>query len=429
MAVLNAVLLAVVAGALTGYWLFVLGPFIERGETSRAELLVSAHTAIIETALESGDLSRVQATLDQMVLLNDVQTGQPFVRHAELAAGNGERLRAQSSAHATNEDRPVEAMVFSVSTFDQVGVLTVVYSGVFYEQARADAIRGLALAVIVPMVLLAIGNMTTGYLLQARIDRASRREQESAARYAAELEARVQERTAQLATANAELEAFSYSVSHDLRAPLRAIDGYSRMLVEDHADRLADDARRMIGAVRSETQRMGRLIYDLLAFSRAQRAAMEPSDIDMTALAGAARDEALAAEPGRDVQITLRPLAPARGAPTMIRQVWANLLANAVKFTRGREHAAIEIGSSPGVREQIYYVKDNGAGFDGRFAGKLFGVFQRLHPENEFEGTGIGLALVQRIVTRHGGRVWAEGEVGAGATFYFTLPERKEVQS
>jgi PAS domain S-box-containing protein len=237
------------------------------------------------------------------------------------------------------------------------------------------------------------------------------------------LDLRVRERTAQLETAMKELDSFSYSVSHDLRAPLRAVDGFSRILADDCAARLGDDGLRMLGVIRSETQRMGQLIDDLLAFSRLGRQAIDATQIDMHALAKAVFDELAAVDSGHRLQLDLQPLPSAHGTQAMIRQVWVNLIGNAIKFTQGRELGVIEIGAKEGEDGGwIYYVKDNGAGFDMRYADKLFGVFQRLHTQQEFRGTGVGLALVERIVQRHGGRVWGEGEVNCGATFYFTLP-------
>jgi PAS domain S-box-containing protein len=239
----------------------------------------------------------------------------------------------------------------------------------------------------------------------------------------ADLERRVQERTAELQAANKELEAFSYSVSHDLRAPLRAMDGFSRLVAKNYRDRLDDDGRQMLDAIRSGAKRMGRLIDDLLAFSRVGRQPLQPSPIDMTEMAQAVFDELAALEPARKLRLDLHPLPEALGTPPMIRQVWVNLISNAIKFTKDREVGQIEIGSRSGAEGgTVYYVRDNGAGFDMRYAAKLFGVFQRMHSMEEFEGTGVGLALVQRIVQRHGGRIWAEAEVDRGATFSFTLP-------
>lgn len=239
------------------------------------------------------------------------------------------------------------------------------------------------------------------------------------------LNADLQSRAAELEAANKELEAFSYSVSHDLRAPLRAVDGFSRMVIEDYATQLDADGQRMLGVIREETQRMGRLIDDLLAFSRLGRQQVQPMPINMQELAQEVYGELAGHEPERRLRLDLRPLPAASGSEALIRQVWVNLIANAIKFTKDRECGEIEIGARDGEDGQpVYYVKDNGAGFDMRYADKLFGVFQRLHNQQEFAGTGVGLALVQRIVQRHGGHVWAEAEVDHGATFYFTIPNQ-----
>ena len=239
----------------------------------------------------------------------------------------------------------------------------------------------------------------------------------------ADLERRVDLRTRELRAANKELEAFCYSISHDLRAPLRAIDGFSRIVVKDYEDRLDEEGQRMLGYVRSGAQQMGQLIDDLLAFSRLGRQALGPSPIDMHTMAQAVFDLQSALEPERKLRLDLNPLPVAYGTQAMIKQVWVNLISNAIKFTKEREVGEIEIGvRDAGEGTHLYYVKDNGAGFDMRYVDKVFGVFQRLHSTEEFEGTGVGLALVQRIVQRHEGRVWAEGKVGGGATISFTLP-------
>ncbi len=238
----------------------------------------------------------------------------------------------------------------------------------------------------------------------------------------AELDQRVRDRTAQLETANKELEAFSYSVSHDLRAPLRGVDGYVRMLVEDYGATLDAEGNRMLGVVSSEARRMGQLIDDLLAFSRLGRQSMVTTGIDMTSLARVEFEQLTRAAPDTAPRFELHPLPPAVGDPAMLRQVFANLLANAIKFSRTRTNPIIEVGSSSTNGEVTFSVKDNGVGFDEQYRDKLFGVFQRLHSEAEFEGTGVGLALVQRIIHRHGGKVWAKGKPNEGATFFFTLP-------
>lgn len=239
-----------------------------------------------------------------------------------------------------------------------------------------------------------------------------------------ELEQRVSDRTAQLESANKELEAFSYSVSHDLRAPLRAITGFSTMLIEDHGKELDQEARRKLGVILSETGRMSALIDDLLAFSRMGRKVMQVTELDMTELARTTF-VSLSQQHGAPVEFHLGSLPPGRGDRVLIGQVWANLLSNALKFSSHREKPTIEVNAISDEKEHIYFVRDNGAGFDPRYQSKLFEVFQRLHDSNEFPGTGVGLALVQRIVARHGGRVWAESKPDAGATFYFTLPKEQ----
>jgi PAS domain S-box-containing protein len=237
------------------------------------------------------------------------------------------------------------------------------------------------------------------------------------------LEQRVIERTAQLEAANKELEAFSYSVSHDLRAPLRAIDGYTRILLEGYEPSLDEEGKRVFTVIRENARRMGQLIDDLLAFSRLSRVELQASQINMVALANSVFQELTTPESRERISFNVAPLPPTIGDMTMLRQVWMNLLSNAIKFSSKREQAMIEVNVTQSGTETVYYVRDNGAGFDMRYMQKLFGVFQRLHSESEFEGTGVGLAIVQRVIQRHGGRVWAEGEVDKGATFYFSLPQ------
>jgi PAS domain S-box-containing protein len=251
------------------------------------------------------------------------------------------------------------------------------------------------------------------------IDITERKKHEAAQQTLSE---KLEQRSAQLEAANKELEAFCYSVSHDLRAPLRAIDGFSRILLDDHADRLDAEGKRLLDVVRERTVAMGKLIDDLLEFSRVGRGRFDLSVVDMTALARGALTEVLAANPSRRVETTVSLLPAATGNLAFLRQMWTNLLSNAVKYTRSREIAHVEIGGREDETEHVYYVKDDGVGFDMRYSHKLFGVFQRLHSDDEFSGTGVGLALVRRIVERHGGRVWAEAKVGEGAIFYFALP-------
>jgi light-regulated signal transduction histidine kinase (bacteriophytochrome) len=228
-----------------------------------------------------------------------------------------------------------------------------------------------------------------------------------------------------LAATNKELEAFSYSVSHDLRAPLRAIDGYTRILMQEYEPSLDAEGQRVCTVIRKETRRMGQLIDDLLAFSRLGRTQMQPFPIDMERLVKSVFSELTTSLSQERLDFRVGSLPPVVGDPTLIRQVWINLLSNALKFSSKRERAVIEVGSYQGEGETIYFVRDNGAGFDREYVHKLFGVFQRLHSEREFEGTGVGLAIVQRAIHRHGGRVWAEAEVDKGATFYFTICDLK----
>jgi len=236
------------------------------------------------------------------------------------------------------------------------------------------------------------------------------------------LEERVSLRTAQLELANQELDGFSYSVSHDLRTPLRAIQGFSSILSEDHADALDDEGRRLLGIIVDGTRRMSQLIDDILAFSRIGRLDITTRRIDMARLVHSVIDELVREAKCPNLSFDVVPLLPAVADPATIRQVWVNLIGNALKYIGRNETVVIDIGSRVEDGQSLFFIKDNGVGFDMQYADKLFGVFQRLHGVDDFAGTGIGLAIVKRIVGRNGGRVWAEGAVNVGATFYFTLP-------
>ncbi len=228
----------------------------------------------------------------------------------------------------------------------------------------------------------------------------------------------------QLRDANNEMRSFSYSVAHDLRSPLRAINGFAQVLVDDCAAQLGDEGRRALARITANATNMGQLIDDLLALSKISYQPLRADKIDMTQLAREAYNELREPGNGHQVECVINELPPASGDPSLLRQVWLNLIGNALKFSRMRARTDIEIGGNvAGPEFATYYIRDNGAGFDMQYATKLFGAFQRLHEPGEFEGTGIGLALVQRIVQRHGGTIWAEGKEGAGATFAFTLPE------
>jgi light-regulated signal transduction histidine kinase (bacteriophytochrome) len=219
-----------------------------------------------------------------------------------------------------------------------------------------------------------------------------------------------------------ELEAFSYSVSHDLRTPLIAISGFTRLLLEKYSGYLDSKGQHYLNIIRASTQNMYRLIDDLLGFFHLGHQKIEPSNIEIREIAGALFEELKNIAPERMLYLNIKPLPPAYGDRSMIRQVFMNLLSNAIKFTKFKETGMIEIGGWIQNGENIYYVRDNGAGFDMKKANELFSVFKRLHNAEEFEGNGVGLALVQRIIHRHGGRVWAEGKINEGATFYFSLP-------
>jgi len=237
-----------------------------------------------------------------------------------------------------------------------------------------------------------------------------------------ELEKRVEQRTAELAAANKELEAFSYSISHDLRAPLRHIDGFAQLLRERFGEQLPPQAKGLVDKVCNSAQHLGRLIDDLLNFSRLSRQPVNKRPVKTTSLVQQVFEELQSEREGRQVDIRVGDLPDCRGDVTLLKQVFFNLIANAFKFTRKRDLAIVDVGYYQEPKELVFFVSDNGAGFDMAYANKLFGVFQRLHSTDQFEGTGVGLSIVQRIIHRHGGRIWAKAEVNKGATFYFTLP-------
>jgi light-regulated signal transduction histidine kinase (bacteriophytochrome) len=244
----------------------------------------------------------------------------------------------------------------------------------------------------------------------------------------ASLERRVAERTAQLQSTNKELEAFSYSVSHDLRAPLRSIDGFSKAVLEDYSHLLDAEGQDYLHSIRMASRHMSQLIDDLLKLSRVTRGEMNHEPVDLSALVRDIEGELRRAEPDRHVELTVAPGLHVQGDPKLLRIALLNLVGNAWKFTSRRAQARIEVGRLDGQEPPVYYVHDNGAGFSMKYADKLFGAFHRLHAASEFEGTGIGLATVHRIISRHGGRIWAESEEHQGATFYFTVESYTDEQ-
>lgn len=260
------------------------------------------------------------------------------------------------------------------------------------------------------------------YLLGILIDVTDqKRSEKELKKYKDQLEDLVKQRTAQLEVANKELEAFAYSVSHDLRAPLRAIDGFSLALLEDYEEKLDDQGKDFLNRVRASSQRMGQLIDDILKLSRLTRSDMRYEDVDLSAMARTITQELQAGDPDRDVEVAINPDLIERGDHPLLQVALENLISNAWKFTAGQGHAQIKFGTEVIGEETVYFLSDNGAGFDMAYADKLFGAFQRLHSAEDFPGTGIGLATAQRAIHRHGGRIWAKGAVNEGATFYFTL--------
>ncbi len=272
-----------------------------------------------------------------------------------------------------------------------------------------------------PLLTVLLGMLMVNRLNRERLDAEHLRGVEEIRRLNATLEARVRERTAELEEANRDLESFAYSVSHDLRAPLRAIDGFIRILSETCAPELGEEGRRLCAVVHDNTRRMTAMIDDLLSLSRLGRAAPRFLTVDMTALARETFFEVTQLELPERIDFQLEDLPQALGDPNLLRHLWSNLLANAVKFSSRKEWARILVAAERRGHVVVYRVEDDGAGFDMRYADKLFGVFQRLHGIDEFDGTGVGLAICRRIVGRHGGRIWAEGEPGKGAVFFFTL--------
>jgi len=278
-------------------------------------------------------------------------------------------------------------------------------------------------------------NEIIGYLLIGTDNSARKRAEEALLKAAAfqaetirqlnsDLEQRVNERTAQLKAANDELEAFSYSVSHDLRTPLRAVDGFSQVVLDKFGPQLPDDGRRYLQTIRAGAQKMGALIDDLLTFARLNRQDLTKRSFDTGSLVRTVLEELGSPWPDRRVEIRCRELSASCGDPVLLKQVWLNLLSNALKYTRKRELAVVEIGCMKTEGVETFFVRDNGTGFDMRYADKLFGVFQRFHRAEDYEGTGVGLAIVQRIIHRHGGRVWADAALDHGSTFYFTLEKK-----
>ncbi len=286
---------------------------------------------------------------------------------------------------------------------------------------RSDlrALRGRLLGYGVGLLAALMAALGAAYLLMSRLRRRLAEAEEHLQAMNETLEQRVAERTRQLEIANRELESFSYSVSHDLRAPLRAINGFSQIILETESERISNEGKALFDRVVRNSNRMGQLIDDILEYSRAGRSQLERTKADMDALV-----RAIVRECGEDYPsavVDCMPLPTVEADRAMLRQILENLIGNAFKYSARNEHPRIEIGAQTVAGETVFHVRDNGVGFDMRYAGKLFGMFQRMHAESHFPGTGVGLAIVKRLVERHGGRIWAESEAGRGTTFYFTL--------
>jgi len=439
---------------------------VRDGETRRAAALESARGELLRSNDRLRMLAAVSDAFTQVatsyqVLLDQIARKIADVIgdgcHVSLLTDDGERLVNTASAHRDPElerggRTHLSGLVLTTTTSSSI-TATVVRSG---QAHRADVqpddmvarsepeLRPFVASLRIHSVAVApirarntvIGAMSVlrsvpgkGYsdedltLLQDLADRAGLAIDN--ARLYDQLEQRVRDRTHELETANKELEAFSYSVAHDLRSPLRGIAGFSRTVIDDYTDRLPPDGVEYLGRIEAGAQRMGRLIDDLLDLARVSRTELRRGSVDLSAVAHTVVAQLRAAHPERDVEIAIADGLAAHADPRLLDLVLTNLLDNAWKFTARSTQPRIELAVCPGAWPTIYFVRDNGAGFDPKYSAKLFGVFERLHPVSEFEGTGIGLAITQRIIDRHGGRIWAQSAVGEGAALFFTLEPRR----
>jgi len=410
------------------YWVdTTIVPFLK--ENGKPRQYVAIRTDITERKRNEESLRDTQARLNSTLSAGSIGTWTWDLTHDRLFADEFTARMFSLEPEAAAAGLPAEAYLRALHEEDRPGVVAALERAVEtcgrydieYRVCRPDGecswlqARG------------RVEGDEAGKALHfhgAVMDITERKEaQEKVRRLNEELEQRVIQRTAELEIANKELEAFSYSVSHDLRAPLRAVDGFSQAVLEDYGEQLPEEGRHYLATIRGGAQRMGALIDDLLTFSRLSRLPLNKRSVDPKRVVRETLEELGFPIEGRAVEMRIGDLPLCQGDAALLKQLWLNLLSNALKYTRQREPAVIEVGCTPDDNEQanVYFVRDNGAGFDMRYADKLFGVFQRLHRAEDFEGTGVGLAIVQRIVHRHGGRVWAEAALDQGATFYFTL--------
>ena len=416
-----------------------------------------SHTALLTE--EFGELQFYFAHLQQDPKVKRVLLSDP--RDVVVASADVKDLGKPLPALHDSQDTRWRTLVMSNAT-GRLGTLAVQFSTVELRHAQAKARRLGILLAAVGMSVIAVVGVGIGYLLTRRLDRLanaakrmtkgdlsvrthlSGKDEVAAVGHAFDimaesvakdraaleqtnsaLEARVKARTADLEDTNKELEAFSYSVSHDLRAPLRAVDGFSQALLEDYGNQLDSTGKNYLQRVRSGAQNMGALIDDLLKLSQVTRVPLQPAEIDLSAMAHDIIAQLHHGEPGRDIRVDIDDSLRSYGDPGLLRVALENLLGNAWKYTNKTPQAHMTFGAGQQDRETVFCVRDNGVGFDMKFADKLFSAFQRLHHKDEFEGTGIGLATAARIIRRHGGRIWAEAEPGKGATFCFTLGNPK----
>jgi signal transduction histidine kinase len=416
-------------------------------ETLRQQAAAQSQREIDSLGQQAQDLGNFLQALQEQTFLETDDQIESLRKEARELVSAVETWRTQSLAQSAPAIEAIGLDAFDSAPLDRSGPGTLRRADAEFDATELPAqglpAKGLATAAATPDVqTLARTERTTETVGHESRDLSTTLDElRKNALIQAELERRkltteLERRVVQLEASNKELEAFSYSVSHDLRAPLRAIDGFSRIVLEDYGTALADQAKSYLQMVRDNTQQMGRLVDDLLAFSRFGRQALTKQVIDPDSVVRRCLEELMKEHQGRQIEIAIGDLPECNADPNLLKQVWMNLIANALKYTSKRELARIEVGcrveprlSAQGVApttdaagtERVYFIRDNGAGFDMRYAHKLFGVFQRLHRAADYAGTGVGLAIVQRIVQRHGGRAWGEGSLDQGATFYFTL--------